>query len=151
MQTEAPVGVVLDGGGLMALSCGHDGGVGAHRQLQHQPQIGTVAHLIAGGVAAAVSKTCTAPLAPLTILFQVTRCYYSSSLATEKSKPLALASRIVYEEGFSAFWKGNLVTIAPRLPYSSISFYAYEWYKNVLQLIPGLDKHRECVGADVCL
>ncbi|XP_064983928.1 uncharacterized protein LOC108951345 [Musa acuminata AAA Group] len=95
MQTEAPVGVVLDGGGLMALSCGHDGGVGAvdggvrryathdprqnhqrrqHRQLQHQPQIGTVAHLIAGGVAAAVSKTCTAPLAPLTILFQMSAC-----------------------------------------------------------------------------
>lgn len=41
------------------------------------------------------------------------------------------ASRIVYEEGFMAFWKGNLVTIAHRLPYSSISFYAYERYKHV--------------------
>lgn len=41
------------------------------------------------------------------------------------------ASRIIYEEGFRAFWKGNLVTIAHRLPYSSISFYAYERYKNV--------------------
>jgi Mitochondrial carrier protein len=41
------------------------------------------------------------------------------------------ASRIVYEEGFKAFWKGNLVTIAHRLPYSSISFYAYERYKHV--------------------
>lgn len=41
------------------------------------------------------------------------------------------ASRIMYEEGFKAFWKGNLVTIAHRLPYSSISFYAYERYKQV--------------------
>lgn len=41
------------------------------------------------------------------------------------------AVRIVNEEGFRAFWKGNLVTIAHRLPYSSISFYAYERYKNV--------------------
>lgn len=41
------------------------------------------------------------------------------------------ASRIVGEEGFRAFWKGNLVTIAHRLPYSSVSFYAYERYKNV--------------------
>lgn len=41
------------------------------------------------------------------------------------------ASRIVYEEGFRAFWKGNLVTIAHRLPYSSISFYTYERYKHV--------------------
>lgn len=41
------------------------------------------------------------------------------------------ASRIVNEEGFRAFWKGNLVTIAHRLPYSSIGFYAFVRYKNV--------------------
>ncbi|RDX72362.1 Mitochondrial substrate carrier family protein B [Mucuna pruriens] len=41
------------------------------------------------------------------------------------------ASRIVNEEGFRAFWKGNLVTIAHRLPYSAVNFYAYERYKNV--------------------
>lgn len=58
------------------------------------------------------------------------------------------ASRIVYEEGFRAFWKGNLVTIAHRLPYSSISFYTYERYKNLLQMIPGLDRNGG-FGADV--
>lgn len=41
------------------------------------------------------------------------------------------ASRIVGEEGVRAFWKGNLVTIAHRLPYSSVNFYAYEHYKKV--------------------
>lgn len=41
------------------------------------------------------------------------------------------AQRIVNEEGFRAFWKGNLVTIAHRLPYSAVNFYAYERYKNV--------------------
>lgn len=41
------------------------------------------------------------------------------------------ASRIAGEEGFRAFWKGNLVTIAHRLPYSSVNFYAYEHYKKV--------------------
>lgn len=41
------------------------------------------------------------------------------------------ASRIINEEGFRAFWKGNLVTIAHRLPYSAVNFYAYEHYKNV--------------------
>uniref|UniRef100_M8BKG3 Mitochondrial substrate carrier family protein B n=1 Tax=Aegilops tauschii TaxID=37682 RepID=M8BKG3_AEGTA len=58
------------------------------------------------------------------------------------------ASRIVYEEGLRAFWKGNLVTIAHRLPYSSISFYTYEKYKNWLQMIPGLDSNGG-LGADV--
>lgn len=41
------------------------------------------------------------------------------------------ASRIIHEEGFRAFWKGNLVTIAHRLPYSSVNFYSYEHYKKV--------------------
>lgn len=41
------------------------------------------------------------------------------------------ASRIINEEGFRAFWKGNLVTIAHRLPYTAVNFYAYEHYKSV--------------------
>jgi solute carrier family 25 phosphate transporter 23/24/25/41 len=45
------------------------------------------------------------------------------------------ASRIVREEGFRAFWKGNLVTIVHRLPYSAISFYSYDRYKNVSTMI----------------
>lgn len=39
--------------------------------------------------------------------------------------------RIVQEEGFRAFWKGNLVTIAHRLPYTAVNFYAYERYRSV--------------------
>ena len=45
------------------------------------------------------------------------------------------ASRIIHEEGFGAFWKGNLVTIAHRLPYSSVNFYSYEHYKKVWLLM----------------
>lgn len=56
---------------------------------------------------------------------------HSDVSTLRKASILHEASRIVREEGFRAFWKGNLVTIAHRLPYSSISFYAFDHYKNV--------------------
>ncbi|GKE51268.1 mitochondrial substrate carrier family protein B-like protein, partial [Tanacetum coccineum] len=74
-------------------------------------EIGAVSQLIAGGVAGAVSKTCTAPLARLTILFQV-QGMHSDVATLRKASIWREASRIVNEEGFRAFWKGNLVTIA---------------------------------------
>ena len=80
MQTEARVGVMVEGGGGGGgggggLNSSHvDGGA---RKLAHQSQIGTVSQLLSGGVAGALSKTCTAPLARLTILFQV-RSIFSS-------------------------------------------------------------------------
>ncbi|KAM3395715.1 hypothetical protein P3S68_004721 [Capsicum galapagoense] len=113
------------------------------QQPQAQPEIGSVAQLLAGGIAGAVSKTCTAPLARLTILFQV-QGMHSDIAVLSKPSICGEAVRIVNEEGFRAFWKGNLVTTAHRLPYSSVNFYAYEHYKSLLKSIPGLD-----AGADI--
>lgn len=143
MNMEARVGVVVEGG-QKALNSAHgavvDGGARKYLQqqgqnkpsLNQQPQIGTVQQLLAGGIAGAFSKTCTAPLARLTILFQV-QGMHSDVAAMKKASIWHEASRIINEEGFRAFWKGNLVTIAHRLPYSSVNFYAYEQYKKFLQ------------------
>ncbi|XP_044508350.1 mitochondrial substrate carrier family protein B-like isoform X1 [Mangifera indica] len=146
MQTEARMGVVIEGG-QRGLSSGRE----SVSVDKYQSQIGTVSQLLAGGVAGALSKTCTAPLARLTILFQVQGMH--SDIATlRKASIWHEASRIINEEGFRAFWKGNLVTIAHRLPYSAVNFYAYEHYKNqFLQVIPGLQSHRENMGADACV
>ncbi|KAG5554022.1 hypothetical protein RHGRI_011780 [Rhododendron griersonianum] len=122
-------GAVVDGGARKFLQSHHH-----HHQrplVHQQDQIGTVPQLLAGGIAGAFSKTCTAPLARLTILFQV-QGMHSDAAALSKSSIWHEALRIVNEEGFRAFWKGNLVTIAHRLPYSAVNFYAYEHYKSVI-------------------
>lgn len=74
MQIESRIGAVAvaDGGGSQSSTgSGHCHCEQQMKQVQDQPHIGTVEHLLAGGVAGAVSKTCTAPFARLTILFQV--------------------------------------------------------------------------------
>lgn len=48
------------------------------------------------------------------------------------------AVQVVRREGPAALWKGNLVTILHRLPYSSINFYTYERTQKLLQqTLPG--------------
>lgn len=148
MQTEARVGVVVDGG--QRDGCAREFVPQPQQkqslQRQQQAQIGTVSQLLSGGIAGAVSKTCTAPLARLTILFQVQGMH--SDVATLKKACIwREASRVINEEGIRAFWKGNLVTIAHRLPYSAVSFYSYERYKNFLQRVPGLESHRENISS----
>ena len=69
MQTEARVGGVVVAGGRPSMAAAA-AARSCPEQLQQQRRIGTAAHLAAGGLAGVVSKTCTAPLACLTILFQ---------------------------------------------------------------------------------
>ncbi|KAK9920571.1 hypothetical protein M0R45_029124 [Rubus argutus] len=134
---EARVGVVE--GGQRALNSALNPQPSHPKQsLNPQSQIGTLNQLLAGGIAGAFSKTCTAPLARLTILFQV-QGMHSDVSALSKASIWREASRIANEEGFRAFWRGNLVTIAHRLPYSSVSFYAYERYKKLLHSTIGED------------
>ncbi|KAF3433623.1 hypothetical protein FNV43_RR24726 [Rhamnella rubrinervis] len=154
MQTEERVGVVVEGVQSI-LNAGHgsdEGGVHSvmqqqQRSLPEKSQNGAMSHALAGGLAGALGKTCTAPLARLTILFQVQGMH--SDVATLRNVSIwREASRIVGEEGFRAFWKGNLATVAHRLPYSSVNFCAYEQYRKCLKMIPGLESHGEYMSTD---
>ncbi|KAL6133212.1 hypothetical protein ACLB2K_065449 [Fragaria x ananassa] len=145
MSMEARVGVVE--GGQRALNSALN--QQTKQSLNPQSQVGTLNQLLAGGIAGAFSKTCTAPLARLTILFQV-QGMHSDVSALSKASIWREATRIVNEEGFRAFWRGNLVTIAHRLPYSSVSFYAYERYKKLLHSTFG-EELRGNATTDMCV
>lgn len=93
--------------------------------------------LLSGGVAGAFSKSCTAPLARLTILYQVNGLQPSAGGGGLPSLRLGVAAalrHVVRTEGLRALWRGNGVTIIHRLPYSSANFWTYEqvneWWKR---------------------
>ncbi|XP_020216978.1 mitochondrial substrate carrier family protein B [Cajanus cajan] len=130
---EARVGMVVEGG---QRTLNNDAAAAKFLVAPNTQKLGTMHQLLAGGVAGAFSKTCTAPLARLTILFQV-QGMHSDVAALSNPSIWREASRIINEEGFRAFWKGNMVTIAHRLPYSAVNFYAYERYKNLLHSVMG--------------
>lgn len=126
--------------------------------------------LLAGGIAGAVSKTATAPLARLTILYQVqgmtaatattaTSGAAAAAAATSTSAaatatvspiaglPLRQALRAVVErEGVASLWRGNLVTVLHRLPYSAVNFWAYERLSEAW--IAAEDRRSETTGDD---
>ncbi|XP_010505387.1 PREDICTED: mitochondrial substrate carrier family protein B-like [Camelina sativa] len=134
MNVDARVGVAVDGAqsALNTATTVHSSVV---PQINPQGQLGTVQNLLAGGIAGAFSKTCTAPLARLTILFQL-QGMQSEGAVLSRPTLWCEASRIINEEGFRAFWKGNMVTVAHRIPYTAVNFYAYEEYNKFFNSNP---------------
>ena len=80
--------------------------------------------VLAGGFSSATTKTMTAPLSRMTILYQVS----SGSTATHDSLISSLKS-VVKTEGYKSLWKGNLVSVIHKVPYGSVNYYAYEYTK----------------------
>ncbi|CAH8265107.1 unnamed protein product [Arabidopsis lyrata] len=134
MNVDARVGVAVDGAqnALNTATTVHSSVV---PQIKPQAKLGTLQNLLAGGIAGAFSKTCTAPLARLTILFQL-QGMQSEGAVLSRPNLWHEASRIINEEGYRAFWKGNLVTVVHRIPYTAVNFYAYEKYNQFFNSNP---------------
>ncbi|KAG7313169.1 hypothetical protein JYU34_000262, partial [Plutella xylostella] len=80
-------------------------------------------HLLAGGIAGAFSRTCTAPLDRLKVFLQVnpTRENMGSCLA-----------RMISEGGITGLWRGNGINVIKIAPESAIKFAAYEQIKRLI-------------------
>ena len=91
----------------------------------------TTGSLLAGSLAAAASKTATAPLSRLTILFQIQA---ATATSIDKGSSLVSALRqVVAREGFRSLWKGNGVSVLHKFPYGGLNYFAYEQTKVNLQ------------------
>ena len=89
-------------------------------------------------------KTVTAPMSRLTILYQtaslingcepVAPMTRTAMVFMKNTDPLWLTvKRIIREEGFLSLWRGNMVLILHRFPYSAINFSTYEYFRHRLQ------------------
>lgn len=81
-------------------------------------------HLAAGGVAGAVSRTCTAPLDRLKVFMQV---------QTRKRGITESFRYLLREGGLRSFWRGNGTNVVKIAPESAIKFAAYEQVKRFIR------------------
>ncbi|XP_048590315.1 mitochondrial adenine nucleotide transporter ADNT1 [Nematostella vectensis] len=85
-------------------------------------------HLIAGGIAGGVSRTCVSPLERVKMLLQiqVTNAKYSGVGGT--------LAKIYRDEGLYGYFKGNGTNIVRIVPYTAVQFAAYEEFKKLLKI-----------------
>ncbi|KAG0177423.1 hypothetical protein DFQ29_004837 [Apophysomyces sp. BC1021] len=87
----------------------------------------TMKHLIAGGLAGAVSRTVVSPMERMKILFQVQGpepAVYEGVFPT--------LAKMWREEGLMGFMRGNGTNVVRIIPYSASQFASYEYFKAFL-------------------
>ncbi|XP_069465198.1 mitochondrial adenyl nucleotide antiporter SLC25A25 isoform X1 [Ambystoma mexicanum] len=83
-------------------------------------------HLVAGGGAGAVSRTCTAPLDRLKVLMQV------HATRTNNMCIVGGFTQMLREGGTRSLWRGNGINVLKIAPESAIKFMAYEQIKHLI-------------------
>ncbi|EKM59223.1 uncharacterized protein PHACADRAFT_85734 [Phanerochaete carnosa HHB-10118-sp] len=109
--------------------------------------------LLAGGVAGAVSRTCTAPFDRLKI-FLITRPLDLGGASLSPQAPVrglqaigGAVRRIYAEGGVRGFWTGNGLSVVKILPESAIKFFAYESSKRLFaKYVDKVDDSRNISG-----
>eukprot|EP00850_Spirogloea_muscicola_P014748 SM000108S14192 [mRNA] locus=s108:92071:95958:+ [translate_table: standard] len=79
-------------------------------------------HLLAGGLAGAISRTATAPLETLRLQMMVS--------STSKTSLHSAIQQVVGEAGWRGFFKGNLTNVLRSSPQKALDFFAFEAYKG---------------------
>lgn len=94
--------------------------------------------LVAGGVAGAISRTCTAPLDRVRIFLQV------HGVGHQTGGIVGTFRNMLKEGGVRSLWRGNFINVLKITPESAIKFGAYEHIKRMMgqegQQLPAFQK-----------
>uniref|UniRef100_A0A2R5L5E1 ADP/ATP translocase n=1 Tax=Ornithodoros turicata TaxID=34597 RepID=A0A2R5L5E1_9ACAR len=93
---------------------------------------------IAGGVAAAISKTSVAPIERVKLLLQVQHVSKQITADKQYKGMIDCFVRIPKEQGFLSFWRGNLANVIRYFPTQALNFAFKDKYKQLF--MGGVDK-----------
>mmetsp|Transcript_20813 Transcript_20813/g.26885 ORF Transcript_20813/g.26885 Transcript_20813/m.26885 type:complete len:303 (-) Transcript_20813:85-993(-) len=99
-------------------------------------------NFMAGGVSGAVAKTCTAPIERVKLLIQ-TQDANPKIISGEVARYTGIVdcfSRVTKEQGFKAFWRGNMTNIIRYFPTQAFNF---AFKDTIKAMFPRADKNTE--------
>ncbi|XP_065261263.1 ADP/ATP translocase 4 [Emys orbicularis] len=99
------------------------------------------ADLLAGGIAAAVSKTTVAPIERVKLLLQVQASSKQIRADQQYKGMIDCFVRIPKEQGFLSFWRGNLANVIRYFPTQALNFAFKDKYKQLF--MSGVDKDKQ--------
>jgi len=84
-----------------------------------------------GGVSAAVSKTIVAPIERVKLLLQVQDASQSIKAEDRYNGIGDCFKRVLSEQGFTSFWRGNLANVIRYFPTQALNFAFKDFYKKI--------------------
>jgi len=96
---------------------------------------------LAGGISAAISKTAVAPIERVKLLLQVQHVSKQIAVENRYKGIVDCFVRIPKEQGFLAFWRGNLANVIRYFPTQALNFAFKDKYKQVF--LGGVDKNQQ--------
>ncbi|CAJ1058785.1 solute carrier family 25 (mitochondrial carrier adenine nucleotide translocator)%2C member 5, isoform [Xyrichtys novacula] len=96
---------------------------------------------LAGGIAAAISKTAVAPIERVKLLLQVQHASKQIAADQQYKGIIDCVVRIPKEQGFLSFWRGNLANVIRYFPTQALNFAFKDKYKKVF--LDGVDKRTQ--------
>jgi len=96
---------------------------------------------LAGGVAAAISKTAVAPIERVKLLLQVQHASKQIAKDQQYKGMVDCFIRIPKEQGALAYWRGNLANVIRYFPTQALNFAFKDKYKQIF--LGGVDKKKQ--------